>query len=202
MIPEGYLENAQGALIPETNVKPEDKLEDTLVRELVADAKEINELLSAFRAKALGEVMEFKALIAEKYNAHKGGAKGNMGLSSYDGREKVQVSVSDLVVLKSAQMAAAKEILDDMMMRWSDGANDNLKIVFDQAFQVNKQGNIDTQRVLSLKSLEVDDPDWPSFQKAIKDAIKVTSTKTYIRFYSEDPETEKSVPIILDLAGV
>jgi len=71
-----------------------------------------------------------------------------------------------------------------------------------QAFQVSKEGRIDTGRVLGLRKLDIDDPQWHRAMTAIADAIRVTSSKTYIRFYEIDPETGVRSAISLDLAAV
>lgn len=201
-IPAGYMKNAQGALIPEANVRPEDKLEDQLVRGLVDQALRLNTALADFKVEAMSEAAEFKKLIAEKYGASKGGAGGNMTLSSFDGSMQVQVAVSNLIDLHTPQLAAAKELIDECVIRWSDGANDNLKALVDHAFQVNKQGKIDTQRVLGLTKLEISDDQWNRAMDAIRDAVKVTATRTYIRFYQTDVMTGLRSAISLDLASV
>ena len=198
-IPDGYMPDATGALIPMANIKPEDLLEDELVRKLVAEAEVISGQLTALKRRALSEAMALKAEIADKYGATKGGAKGNMTLRSFDGALEVKVQVSDYLSF-GPQLSAAKELIDECVTRWSEGANANIRALVDHAFQVNKQGRIDTHRVLGLRRLSIDDPDWLRAMDAISDAVRVTGSKTYVRFYQRDPRTEQSEPIVLDLA--
>lgn len=202
-IPDGYLKNARGELIPEANVKPEDKLEDELVKKLVPEARWLRDNLARFKSYSLLEAGAFKELVAEKYGAAKGGAKGNMTLRSFDGSMEVQVALSESIDLHSAQLQAAKALIDECVIRWSEGANDQIKALVDHAFQVNKEGRIDTARVLGLRRLDMGgDAQWASAMEAISDAVRVTGSKTYIRFYERDPKTEIRRAIPLDLAGV
>lgn len=201
MIPEGYMQDAQGNLVPQAKVKPEHKLEDELVRRLAGSAQSIRNTLAIFKGTALEEADAFRALIAEKYGASKGGAKGNMTLRSFDGKLEMQVAVSDNLSF-GPELQAAKELIDTCVERWSEGANDNIRALVNHAFQVNKEGRIDTGRVLGLRRLDIDDTEWNRAMDAISDAVRVTSSKTYIRFYEVDTETGVRQPIPLDLAAV
>lgn len=205
-VPEGYMMNREGGFTPLTAVKPQDKLEDELVRGLVADARALRDKLKAFKARGLSEAAGFRAMVAQEYGAKKGGAKGNMTLSAYDGSAQVSVQVGEHISF-GAELSAAKELIDGCIMRWSEGANDNLRAIVDQAFQVNKQGKIDTQRVLNLRKLEITGPDggrdddWEQAMKAISDAVRVTGSRTYLRFYEVDADGQ-SQAISLDLAAL
>ncbi len=200
-IPEGYMQDAQGNLVPEAKVKPEHLLEDELVRRLAGSAQAIRNTLTAFKEAALSEADAFRAVVAEKYGANKGGAKGNMTLRSFDGSLEMQVAVSETLSF-GPELQAAKELIDDCVERWSEGANDNIRALINHAFQVNKEGRIDTGRVLGLRRLDINDDEWHHAMEAISDAVRVTSSKTYIRFYEVDTKTGLRQPIPLDLAAV
>lgn len=197
---EGYMKDARGALIPRENVKPEHLAEDELVRELAAQAESLSHALAAFRERALGDVEAFRALISEKYGATRGGAKGNVTLTSYDGTLQMQVAVGETLAF-GPELQAAKELIDGCVTRWSEGANANLRVMVEHAFQTNKQGRIDTARVLGLRRLSIDDEDWQKAMDAISDAVRIVATKSYVRFYRRDPATDTKIPIPLDIAA-
>lgn len=201
MIPDGYMKDGQGNLVPLANVKPEHLEEDALVKTLIDRAQELHDELTAFKRRAMGDVEALRELVLDKYGATFGGQKGNVTLRSYDGTLQVQVAVSESLSF-GPELTAAKSLIDECVLRWSDGANANLKALVDHAFQVNKQGRIDTHRVLSLRKLDIDDPEWHRAMEAISDALRVTGSRSYIRFYSRDPKTEIETPIPLDLAKV
>lgn len=200
VVPEGYMKNPRGMLVPTDKVKPEHIMEDGVVRDLVAQAEEINRTLARFREKVFGEVASFRELIAEKYDAKKGGAKGNVTLSSYDGTLQLQVSIGESITF-GPELEAAKSLIDDCVLRWSENSGSEIKALVQHAFQTNKQGKIDTGRVLSLRQLEIDDPQWAKAMEAISDAVKVTGSKTYARFYRRDPITDAKTAISLDIAN-
>lgn len=199
--PDKYMKGPLGTLVPRSKVRPEDIEEDDLVWRLVNRAEQLQAELAEFRKEALGDALAFKALVTEKYGGTKGGAKGNMTLRAYDGSLEMQIQVSEFLTFGPA-LAAAKELIDSCIARWSEGANDNISALVNHAFQTNKAGAIDTGRVLGLRRLEISDPEWKSAMSAISDAVRVVGSKTYIRFYKVDPETGERTPISLDFARV
>lgn len=66
---------------------------------------------------------------------------------------------------------------------------------------MDKEGKINTRRVLSLRSLDINDEKWLQTMDAISDAIQVASSKEYIRFYERD-EHGKYQQISLDFANL
>lgn len=198
-IPDGYWADPKGAWVPIDNIKPEHQEEDALVRNLAQEAKELNERLTNFKAKALGDVRAYLDLIAEKYDAKKGGKKGNVTLTSFDGSLQLTVSVADNITF-GAELTAAKSLIDECIHRWAEGANTHLKTLIDDAFQVDKQGNIATGKILGLRRHNIEDETWLRAMDAISEAVKVTGTKTYVRVYRRDEASEEMLPIPLDLA--
>ena len=201
MIPDGYMKDASGALIPESKVKPQHKLEDEMVRSLFQMAVPLNAQMVTFKATVLDAVTSFRDLLAEEYGVHRGGTKGNMTFRSYDGSLEVQIAVGESLSF-GPELEVAKSLIDQCILRWSEGASDNIKVLVQDAFQTNKQGRIDTARVLGLKRIDIEDDEWARAMEAIGDAVRKTVGKTYARFYMIDPESGVRTPVSLDIAAV
>lgn len=201
-VPQGYKQDAKGNLTPVANIKPEDLLMDDLVGMLIPKAIRANEILAELKELGLGEAAEFRALLLEKYGVRKGGKKGNMTLRSFDGNAEIQIQVSETLRF-GPELLAAKELIDDCIERWSEGSNVNIKVLIDDAFQINKDRQIDTHRVLGLRKHDMgDDPVWARAMDAIADAVLVTGSKTYIRFFERGKKTGNMEPIKLHLAAL
>jgi len=56
--------------------------------------------------------------------------------------------------------------------------------------------------VLALRRLKIDDENWGKAMTLIADAMKVVSSKSYLRFYERDDVSGEYLPIQLDIAGV
>lgn len=188
-IPAGYMEDAAGRLVPEANVRERDKLCDELVRELFAEAARVARKVEAFKTLAFGEIDAFIALSNEKYGVQTGGSKGNAALTSYDGRLKIVVAVDEGIVF-GEQLQAARELIDECIREWSAGARPELCALVNDAFRADKSGKLSTARVLGLRRLEIADAKWQTAMQALEDAIQVTRTKRYVRFYERKANGE------------
>lgn len=199
-IPPGYWKNVRGDLVPESRVTDIDKLRDQVVRDMCLMAKERRDGLRDFKLNTMQEVAALVTTSMEQYGVKSGGDKGNVTLTSYDGSFKVVRQMADHLIF-GEQLQAAKELIDQCVIRWAKDADDNIKALITHAFQTDKEGKINTGRVLGLRQLKITDADWLMAMQAITDSIKVASTKPYIRFYERNTEGGYD-PINLDLAAV
>ena len=199
-VPEGYLVNAKGHLIPVDKVKEIDKIRDELVKKMVATAKELRDVMKSAKEQLFGEFEDFVELSASEYDTKVGGEKGNTTLLSFDGAGKVQLAVSDNLVFDE-RLQVAKSMIDECLHEWTADSNDNIKAIINNAFQVDKEGKINTRRVLGLRSLKINDDKWLKAMNAISDATQVVSSKEYIRVYERDSEG-KYQQISLDFSNV
>lgn len=199
--PPDVLVDAKGRWVPRSLVKDVDLARHELVLEMVARAEAFSRLLLDFRARALADIRAFVALSSERYGVEVGGAKGNVTLLSFDGRYKVTLQVADHLVFDE-RLQAAKELVDQCIRAWSEGARDEIRALVEHAFQADKQGKVSTERVLGLRRLNIQDPKWLSAMRAIADSVQVASSKAYVRFYERIGEGDGWRAISLDLASV
>lgn len=200
-VPEGYMQNALGHLVPIDQVREQDKLRDEVARDLAREAVELNERLREFKRRSLSEIADLVSIAADRYDAAIGGKKGNVSITTYDGEYKVTRSYSERLSF-SEELEAAKELINRCIERWSEGANDNIRALVDRAFRTNAQGQIKTTAILDLLRLEIEDEDWQHAMDALKDSIQSTGTAVYVRVYKRDPGTDQYQAVPLDLAAV
>ena len=191
-------QNAQGHWVPENLIAPADKLRDEVVLAIIAAAREQRSQLAAFKIGAMQQIADFVDLSAEQYGVAWGGTKGNVTLLSFDGRYKLIRAVGEHRKFDE-RIQAAKALIDQCIERWSDGASSEIRALVDHAFRVSKSGHIDVNQVLSLRQLNIDDPDWLLAMQAAVDAIQVTGTSQYLRLYERDA-LGRYIQMSLDLA--
>lgn len=198
IIPAGYRQNAQGHLVPVNTIKEVDLIRDDLVREIVAKARALQQAMAEFKAIAMSEIENFTDLSAEQYGVTYGGAKGNITLSTYDGKLRIQRAKAEHRIFDE-RIQAAKALIDSCIERWAQGANDHIKVLVEHAFRVNKQGHIDVNQVLGLRQLNIDDDEWKQAMDAIADSIQVSGTSSYLRIYEQRNE-QSFAQIPLDIS--
>lgn len=202
-IPKGYWEAADGSLIPDSKVSDLDKARDAVVRELIVSARKTSDELAEFKKLALQAVDTFVQRSAAEYGVTVRGAagKGNVTLTSFDGRFKVERQVAERIAFDE-RLQVAKDAIDGCVRRWGKGSNDNIKVLVNHAFKVDKQGKVSVSAILALRRLKIDDPEWLKAMDALRDSEHAVSSATYVRFYVRDDETGKYLPISLNAAAV
>lgn len=200
-IPEGFWKDAKGCLVPESMIKPIDRTRDELARDLGQRAKAMSAALRDFKTTVFNEINAFVDLSAEQYDVKLGGKKGNLTLYSFDGAIKIQVAIAEHMVFDE-RLQAAKHLIDECIVEWSQGSRDEIKVLVQAAFQTDKEGKINTGRVLALRRLDIRDEKWQKAMQAISESLQVVGSKEYIRFYERVGESDQYQPISLDLAAV
>lgn len=187
-------------MVPLSLIHPIDQARDALVLELVAKASALAEQIAVVKASFFNDIAAFVQLSAEEYGVKIGGDKGNVTLVSYDGRYKVLRAIQETLTFDE-RLQAAKALIDACLQRWSEGSQPEIKVLINDAFQVDKAGNINTNRVLGLRRLAINDDEWVRAMTAIGEAVQVCGSKSYVRVYERIGTSDKYSPISLDMAG-
>lgn len=195
-----YWRDAKGNLTPAELVKEIDKARDALVHEWVERGRDLSKAISHFKEGIFGDIQAFIELSAEKYGAKVGGNKGNVTLFSYDGKYKIQRAINESLQFDE-RIQAAKVLIDECLNEWSEGSRPELKALIERAFNVDKEGNLNTSRILGLRRVEIQDSRWQNAMQAISESVQVVSSKAYVRLYERVGETDQYVPVALDVAG-
>lgn len=195
-----YRQDAKGNLVPLANIKEIDLLRDELVMEIVGKAQTVQQQMAAFKADSMADIAAFVQLSADRYDVKLGGKKGNVSLHSFDGAYRVLLSMQDRLVFDES-LHAAKALIDECINEWTEGSRSELKTLINAAFQVDKEGNISTARVLGLRRLKIKDEKWQRAMEALSDSLQVHTSKQFVRVYKRDDAGEYQL-VSLDIAKV
>jgi len=196
-----YMTDAKGSLVPINLIKPVDKLEDDIVRKIMKYATDLNAQITRFRGHTMTDLGEFDALLDQEYNTKKRGKKGNRTYSTFDGLQKVVVQIQDTIDF-GPQLQQAKTLLDECMNEWAANARPEIQAIITRAFNTDKEGKVNRSEIFMLLRLDISDERWLEAMRAIREAMRVTSSKEYVRFYTRDAIQDpwKSVTINLAVA--
>ena len=195
-----YRQDAKGNLVPLANIKEIDLLRDELVMEIVGKAQTVQQQMAAFKSDSMADIAAFVQLSADRYDVAVGGKKGNVTLHSFDGAYRVNLSMQDTLVFDEG-LLAAKALIDECINEWTEGSRSELKTLINAAFQVDKEGNISTARVLGLRRLKIKDEKWQRAMEALSDSLQVHTSKQFVRVYKRDDAGEYQL-VSLDIAKV
>lgn len=194
-----YMRDGQGKLVPVSLIKAQDQLQDEVVRRIIRFAVPLSDQVGRFKAHTFDDISGFEALLAQEYEARIGGPRGNKTLMSYDGLYKVTVQVADAITF-GPELQVAKELVDECLNEWAASARDEIKAIVTRAFNTDKEGQINRAAIFMLLRLDITDPRWLRGMAAIKDAMKVVGSKTYVRCYRREAFDGPWEAITIDLA--
>jgi hypothetical protein len=194
-----HLRDGRGGLVPVALVKPQHQLQDELVRKIMGYAVALSDQVARFKGHTCDDLAAFEALLAQEYGAKVGGPKGNKSLMSYDGLMKVTVQVADYVSF-GPELQVAKDLVDECINDWATGARDELRALVTHAFKTDKAGQVSVAQIYTLLRLEIEDPRWLRGMQAIRDAMRVVGSKSYVRCYRRETFDGPWQAVTIDLA--
>lgn len=199
--PEGFMRDGKARLVPIATIKDSDLLIDDTVRKIIGYALPLEAQIARFKGHTFDDVAALQALLDEQYQAKRGGEKGNVTLHSFDGLYRVTVQISDNLTF-GPELQSAKLKIDECISRWSVDANPFIRALVNDAFNVDRQGKINTAALFQLRRSKIDDPDWLLAMQALTDSIRIVGSKEYVRFHRRESIDRPWEPILIDLASV
>ena len=195
---DGKWIDANGNPIPVKYIDQVDKNRDRLVNRLMKQAEGVNERICKLREEAFEEIEKFIVETERKYNVNVRTKGGNKAFIDFSNTIKVQVQVAHTIQFDE-RLSLAKAIIDECINRWSEGSDDKIKLLIEQAFKVDKKGNLDKDRVLGLRQLKIKDKEWRKAMDIISDSMKVIGSKQYISFKRKNAKGDWDA-VSLDIA--
>lgn len=194
-----FMADASGRLVPLDLVKAQHKLEDEIVRKVMAYAVGLSDQIARFLVHTMVDLDSFDQLLAQHYQVTKGGRKGNRTYQSYDGLWKVQVQVAERIDF-GPELQVAKSLIDECLNEWSAESRPEIQAIVTRAFNTDKEGQINRSELFGLLRHDIVDERWQRAMGAIRDAMRVTGTKQYVRFYRRASVEDRWQAITIDLA--
>ena len=196
--PSQYRTDARGALVPINSIKPSDLMRDDLIKEIIAKVTPLNAQLAELKRDVINDLRSFIDISANEYGVALGGKKGNVTLTSFDGAYRIQIAMQDTLHFDE-RLQAAKQLIDECLHEWTQNSGAELKTIVQAAFDVNKEGQINTSRVLGLRRLNIQNEKWLQAMNILSDSIQVQASKEYVRFYQRNKDGKYEL-INLDIA--
>lgn len=194
-----YMPDAKGKLVPVELIPAAAQLEDETVRKIAGFGLALSDQVARFKGHTFEDLGDFEAVLAQEYDATKGGAKGNKTFMTFDGLWKVQVQVADAIDF-GPQLQVAKELVDACLNEWAADARAEIRAIVTRAFNTDKAGQINRSEIFMLLRLEIEDERWQQAMRAIRDAMRVVGSKTYVRLYRRATPTGGWQAVTIDLA--
>ncbi|MEO0861112.1 MAG: DUF3164 family protein [Pseudomonadota bacterium] len=197
---DAFWTDPKGRLVPVSQVKETDRLIDEEVRKILRFGEQLMGQIARFRNHCFDDLGALQDLLNEKYGASRGGRKGNVSFTSFDGLIKVEVRIADQVHF-GPELQTAKALIDEYIEEVSEGVPDAVRALLEHAFEVGREGVVNRGALYSLRRLEVNHHLWKSAMEAIADSMRVMGTKERFQISVRDDPQQPFRALPLTLTG-
>ncbi|MBO6789538.1 MAG: DUF3164 family protein [Dinoroseobacter sp.] len=194
-----YIRDAKGGWTPIEMAKPQDLLIDEQVRKIMGHALALSQQIARFKGHTFEDLASLDGMLAQEYGVTIGGAKGNKTFMSHDGLWRIEVRIADFIDF-GPELQIAKTLIDECLNEWSAEAGPEIRAIVTRAFNTDKPGQINRSEIFTLMRLEIKDERWQQAMKALRDAMRVVGSKTYLRFQHRPHPEAPLETITIDLA--
>jgi hypothetical protein len=195
-----WMHDNRGRLVRRELVKAADLIEDEMVRKVMAFAEALSAQIARFKQHTFDDIVSHIALLDQEYGVAKGGVKGNLTLTRFDGLAQIQLQVAEQIKI-GPSLQQAKSLVDECLTEWSSNAPAALQTIVQGAFDVDKLGHVRPTKLFALLRYDIADERWQRAMKAIRDSMRPEGTKEYVRFYRRADHKSKFENVTINLAA-
>ena len=177
----GHCMNRNGRYVPPKTIPLHLKRRDETVTKIMAIVDKENERMKKSKAAIFQLVNNYIDFLKKRVGDTEKSTEGNLTLSDYANLNQVDISISNNISFDE-NLNIAKSLIDKCLKKWSAKSNVALKAVIQEAFNIDKKGRVNSNMILRLLALHIEDKDFLAAQKLIKDSIQSTGTRQYTNF--------------------
>ncbi len=170
----------RGRPVPEQYIPATDKKRDQLVERTFKKVVKLSEKIAETKCEIVGSIDKYLDELA-KENRVRENWKGNILLQNFDKSLCIERRIDDNIGFDE-KLQMVKTIVDKWIAGRLDGIDENLGKVITQAFNVDKQGRVNTAMLMKLLNLEIEDSEWKKAMRMLKESIIVKSSKQSTTF--------------------
>lgn len=163
-------------------VRVDEKLKSEMLSSILTKVFKVKEEKERVLKEINDEIEGYMNLLRDVYRIPTKENKGNLTLVNFSGTIKVQKAISEVIELNE-KLILAKENIDAFLKQETTSSSSTIKTLVAKIFEVDKKGSVNTRQILSLRTYDIDNPLWNEAMTLIDEAITITGTKQYIRFY-------------------
>lgn len=194
-IPNGYIADARGRLVLIESLSEQDRRRDSLAKELIAEALELEELIATKRKSMQARVDEYLDWLKAAKKVRREKWKGNIQLDSFDGSMRIDRRVNEVLGFNET-LQLAKTTLDEWFNEKLEDGDQDLKTAVMSAFNVDQQGRVNKSQILKVLRYDIKDAKWKKAMTLIREAMTILTSRQSTTFYVRD-EQGKMRQIIL-----
>jgi len=199
-----YFLDKNGRLIPESAIDEVDRRRHNTVIRNVKKMYKLHKELEKLKAYVLDSVEKFEEFSRKKHKVI-GGKKGYLTLHDYSKQYKIEIDVKPYIALNES-FSHAVEKIENCIQRWNQDAHESpytqyIQEILKEALNL-EAGNVSHARLLSLRKLKIDDPEWKEAMNLLDKGREVVDSKRSARLYKKNEKTGEMEHLSLNFSNV
>jgi len=204
------LMDAKGRFCPVDIISAVDLARHTMVEDRNQQAADLSKLIEDFKNETFADIDAFIAISNAEHGAKIGilsenskrtAWKGNLQLINYNNTQKIRLMISDRIAFNE-KLHSAMTKMQELINQHSSGVDEIIKVLINEAFRVDKTGQIDAKKIMELRRYKIKHELWQSAMQDINDSVQIVGSKAYLQFYTRDTPEAAWESIPLDIARV
>ncbi len=171
-----------GQAVPKKYIEPLVRERDKVVRRVARNAVGLHQRIVKVKTEVINLIDSYLKMVAD---SHGSSWKGNAELLSFDGRIKVDIKIGESLEFDE-RLQIAKTKIDDCLRRWTGDARGEIQTLIQQAFRMDRKGEINGRAILTLRQFRFEDPVWQEAMALISDSLRIRTTRRYLNVYLRD----------------
>lgn len=176
------IKDSQGRLCPVSMFSDVQIARDRLIKQQVSEAIRRAAELDIYHKDLIMEITEFFRISAAEHGTKGLGDEDGATMTTINGLMKIKL-VKAKSAIANEKLMIAKGLLEDMVEKRGSNLEPFFKTLALSAFETTATGQMRIDKVVELKSLRCEYPEWIEIKNALEQAIEFVFKKRYVVFY-------------------
>ena len=177
--------DAQGRLCPVALFTDVQIARNKLIKQEVSEAKRRANEQSLYHQELIASITEFFRLSAAEHKTKGLGDEEGAAMTSIDGLMKIKL-VKAKAATGNEKLMIAKQMLEALVEKRGANIEPFFRTLALSAFETSSTGQMRLDKVIELKGLKCDYPEWLEIKAALDQAIEFVFKKRYVVFYQRE----------------
>lgn len=197
----GHWLDAHGRQVPVAIINAREQARHELVFGIAQRAVALNAQIAEFRAQSFADIECYQEMLFDAFSVKSGGRAGNLSLTSYCGRWKVERAAQSKIQIDEA-FAVARELILNFAADLVKRSDKEIGMLIMDKFAVDADGNLSISKLLELRKFPFTDERWTRAMEILNESLRVVGSKIYLRVYERRESDKKYVPITLNMSAI
>lgn len=158
---------------------------EATINKIFSQIERLNAQMFKAKAKIYAQIIGYNEHLAKKKGVKPRGS--NIQLTDYAGTRRVAIKNSSINTFNEL-ISIAETKIKNYVKRLSADSKPELEAIINNVFKTDKKGFLDKNKILSLREIIINDPEWKEAMDLINESLEVRETKEYLNIQKKSAD--------------